>query len=385
MADRRDIDELNNETERLRADRERKTAIRRNDDDRMRRLRTANAVFDGNERHQGVVHRSAGALTGHRARLEWFRSQRANWDEKNFEFAAAGGALMVENSLWLASPFAIIAIDAFVLSYAGKEIAKGAAELVDAANAGWVSPFLPLTFSAAYLVVDILIGSAREKARENGDGDKNETALGWLAFLTLPVFVTITAVANSGILSSDPTRVIGTATMTMAIAGAAVGGLVALLTHGFSILLGSRIIQAGGFWFYKIKRFYLSVMIARETRLEARAIGNVGTSVRGYYAHYQTNRNINAGDADAPPPGPFSAEATRVVNEVFGDEIIEEPGGRDRNARPREPHRAEDPQPGEADQTGEQPGAADAQDADEAPDAPDLGGYDMDGEDEVRR
>jgi len=315
MASRYDAEALNAETDRI--IREREHEERETAEIYRRQM---------SDEDLSAVQTSARLLDGYDGKLEWSYACLRNWNERNRGFMNASAAGVAEQVLWLGALIGIAVIDTLVLSFAGREIAKGFAEYLRSSvgEVAWIVPISTFLFALSYLLVELCTGN-KTNIRSGAATDSRISSFAVLMWLVLPIFVVGFSLINSGVFSSDPTRV-GTATFNAGIFRAVGLGLIALVTHGFVLWFGGNIVTAFGYSLFKLKQFWIRHRINRLDRLSNQARTTVETRFRGFY----NSVNSENPNADGPPPkvGPFGSTTASVVNDVFDDDIIEVSQGR---------------------------------------------------------
>ncbi len=380
MPGRDETEELNRETERLRQEREQR--------DRDQAERDAAAELgqlrETNEGHLGTVRDSAQNLAALREERGYVLATIANWDERNHRYKNLDALAMAGHVMMSISPAGVVVTDTLLLSVAGRELLRAAAPFLEAVfgKAELVMPIAILLFAIGYLTIELCTGHELDPPT-----GRRRRAIGPLAIVmcvSLPLLVAAFSALNAGILTSNPTRPVGTGTFTAAIIRAVGLGAVALVVHGFILFFGARIVEGIGFDLYKLRQIQLRrrlVGIERRITVETR---NVEGGFRNFYNGFY-NGNGDGGQSGA---GPFGSNTRRVVNDVFDDSVIEEPPPR--HGRPAagpggaQPAEPDPPNPADGParhgrRNGTQPGPnADT-------DVPPRPIYDTDGEDEIRR
>jgi hypothetical protein len=202
----------------------------------------------------------------------------------------------------------------------------------------------------------------------------------WLA---LPILVVGFSLINAGLINVNPARPLGPATFSAAIIRAVGLGAVAIVAHGFILLFGGRILDGIGYDIYKLRQIQLRRRRDRCERRIAAETRRVEGGFRNFYNGFNNNDNGNESGGGA---GPFGATTRTVVNDVFDDDIIEDPRQQqdpDNTARSRRPD-------GHGRPTAEPMGTEERDHGDR--DVPPGTGavpprpfYDTDGEDQIRR
>ncbi len=371
MARRDRAARMNADTERIRRDRQAKQG-----------QKAAKREREKNGANLRDVQQRTQQLEEDREALELVEASEANWEERNDEYRNLGANAIARHLLWiLALSFAIF-IDIFLLGAVGPQLAK-TAETTFGARA-WVAPVGTILLSIAFVGIELCSGFGLKGKRRSFKG----TAIAVLVCLAMPLTVIGFSLINSGLLSTDPTKIIGPATRNALIFTTITGGVIALAAHGFVLIFGGRMMKGLGYGIYKIGQVPLR---RRRDRLETsvgKGTGDVESSFRNFYDAYR-NRENGGGATGEPTVVPFGARTRRVVNEVYEDEVIEDPPvqrrtkpnpGREPPAEP-EPEPAPNAGPESADQ---QQGTRDDNSSETDTDDPGVG-YDTDGEDEVRR
>jgi hypothetical protein len=331
MPTQNDANTLHRETDRLIAEREHQEQEQARRDTSAERARAAAAARSRRDATFAAVQENTSRIENHEEELVWCRAVLRNWNERHRELLNISAAEISAFMLLLASPLGVVTIDLLVLSYAGREVAKGAIELFKGSvAAAWIVPAAVIAFTFAYIVVELAIGASRDNTRLSREQRRRAAQLAILLWLALPTFIAIISLANSGVFSTDAARTIGRGTITVAIVRAAGFAMFALAAHGFILFFGPAIIDAIGYAVFKVRQMRVRRRIRDLERGTRVARSRVESGVRDYH------RSVTS-DADgrSASTGPFSTTTTRVVNETFGQEVIEPPPRRHRQQHER--------------------------------------------------
>lgn len=337
----RDAEELERETDRLIADREAEAAAaerRRQANERAEREATAR---QGRDNSLWIVQNRASNIAEIDELLAWWRAALRNWKERNRGFLDITATEVALFALLMASPFAVATLDYLMLSYVGREIAKGAVESfkgIGGNGIGWIVLTAVLLFTLGYVVVELVIGGARDNERLSRDMRRRAGQLAVMLWITLPLFIVIFSLFASGVFSADPAKTMGRATLTAAIFRAALFGVFAMAIHGYVLWFGSAVVNAYGYGLYRTRRMYIERRIVGLERRRRAAGGDLESSFRDFHGAVTDP----AGGAEAKV-GPFSATTTRVVNATFGTEVIETAGPQQQQQQRRRTGDATDP------------------------------------------
>ncbi len=318
-----DAELLERETDRFVAERQERTAAA--DRRREEETRTSSEAASKKSRDDSlwIVQSSASNIADFDEQLAWLRATLRNWNERNRKFLNITAADIALFLLLMASPFAVVMLDMLMLSYVGREIARGAIESVKSAGGsgiGWVVPAAVVIFTLGYVAVELVIGAARDNEQLTRELRRRSAQLAVMLWITLPLFIVIFSLISSGIFSADPAKTIGRATLTAAIVRAALFGMFALAVHGFILWYGSAVVNAYGYGFFKARQLNITRRTRDVERRRREAGDDLESSFRDF--HGAVTSEDGAGQAKV---GPFGATTTRVVNARFATEVIETP------------------------------------------------------------
>lgn len=384
-----DTERLRAQTDRLRQKRERK------DRDRARRkeYRKREHAQDDNESKLRAVQASTQQLEQDRDEHAWIDAKLENWNERNFKYQDLAGDAIARHIFWISCILGILVIDTLLLGAAGPQIAKTAKASFGAGN--WIVPAATVALSLSYIGLELCTGFNLDGKRR----DLKRTLFAVLVGLAMPLTVLGLSLLNSGLVSNESGKVVGTATFRAITFTSIIFTLIALAAHGAVLLFGRRMIRGIGYAVYKINQMRL---VRRRNLLErslARGPRSVEADFRAFYNgfHNSQNSNNNGNSENGSPAqnAPFGARTRRVVNEVFEDEVFEEPHERAQKARhdngradKNHSNEGQPPEHQEAkpsrDPADEQPTAENENNGQANPAAP-RGAYDWEGEDELRR
>lgn len=399
MPTRNDAQALDQETEQFIADRERREQEQARRDADAKGAQAQAAARENQDASFSVVQENSSRIESNEEELVWWRSVLRNWNERNREFMNISAPEIAGLMLWLATPLGVTTIDLLILSYVGREVAKGATEVFKGAAGGaWIVPLAVIAFTLAYIAVELAVGASRESTRLSSEQRRRAAQIALLLWLALPIFIVIFSLVNSGVFSTDAARTIGRGTLTAAFVRAIGFGMFALAAHGFILFFGPAIVNASGYAVFKSKQVRITRRIRDLERRIRAARGSVEHGVRDFHRAVSTGSD-SSGEVST---GPFSTTTTRVVNETFGQEVIEPPARPPQAARPAtRPSDGSAPAGTGTGQDGEDEGPAPRQTSQAAPGAaasargpafdgqandPEWPGtiYDMSDEDEVR-
>ncbi|MBK8464951.1 MAG: hypothetical protein IPL32_03895 [Chloracidobacterium sp.] len=376
MPGRDEADALNRETERLRKDRERREREQAERDQEA----SADLRRRTTEDNLETVRNSAHQLQTLRETRLYLVADIENWEERNHRYRNLDAWTIASHVMWSVSPISVVVTDTLLLSVAGRELLRSAAPFLAAmfGNAGAVIPIAIFLFAVGYITLELCTG--HELDAERGGRRRVIRPFSVVMCLALPVLVIGFSLINAGLISGNAARPIGSATFAAAIIRAAGLGAVAVVAHGFILFFGGRIVDGFGYDVYKGRQIQLRRRLDRCDR----QIAAETPRVEGGFTHLYNEFNNDNGENGSGGAGPFGATTRRVVNDVFDDDIIEEPAGRPRSADAdhTEPHA--DDAPGSQTQNAAGNGPAGSSDSDPGQTRPGTG-YDMDGEDEIRR
>lgn len=324
MPTQKDAEELERDTDRLVAERqERKAAADRRRQDEARTSSEAAAKKD-RDNSLWIVQSSASNIASFDEQLAWLRAVLRNWKERNHQFSNLTAANVALYILLMVYPFAAMTLDLLMLSYVGREIARGTIESLkgigENGGRGWSVPVTVVLFTVGYVIVELVLGAIREDDRVSQEWRRYAAQFALMAWVTLPLLIVIFALANSGMFSADPAKVMGRSTFIAAIGRAALFSALALLIHGIVLRFGSAVIDAYGFGFFKVRQFAIMRRIRGVERRRRQAGDDLESSFRDFHGAVTSN-----GGAAQAKIGPFGATTTSVVNARFDTEVIETP------------------------------------------------------------
>lgn len=387
MPSREEIDALFAENTRLAAERETTNRDRVAREQRVEQEIRRAAVNQANEANLSNVQYGAQQLTAWRNQWDWFSARRQNWRERNHQYKNLDAVAIAGNVAWAVSPIGLGVIDTLVLSVAAREVAKAALPLfgMKPGEGEWIIAYATVALASAWIFIEVCTGHKLNGERRSGAGRTTGLRPFSVAMAAaLPILVIGFSLVNSGIVTAG--KALGPSTLTAAVLRAGGLGLVAILTHGFALMMGGQIMNGTGYVLYKLHEIRLRRRIDRiEARINAETV-RVETSFRGFYNGVNRRDDDDNGEDGT---GPFGATTRGVVNDIFDDVIIEEPARRRGNdAAASRDHR---PAAG-ASSTGAIPGEWDREDSKDGPAETDHSvgtgpemNYNMDGEDEIRR
>lgn len=363
---------LRDETARLRAERER--------NERENRAREERAE---NEAHLNSVQMSVQTLAQARQERELTDARLENWEVRNPAFTSVAVSDIAGYGLWIGSAVGVAFMDNMLLGDAAREIAKGYTKALKSivGNGEWIILFAIIAFPIAYILMEIAVGYRFGIERKVGQISFLTGAFAVLAWLTLPIIIIGFSLSNSGLLSNDPDKIIGKATLWATIFRVGGSGLTAIVMHGFVLWNGARIAKAISYVVFKIRQILLRRKLNRLNRQIGLATTDVESGFRDYYDGFNNRQTqeTEAGETGIKA-GPFGARTRQVVNEVFDQEVIEEPSA---------PTQKDAPQPEAAHHTAAPDNSANRNPQNAANDGnPNTNQsnfvFDMNGEDEVR-
>ncbi len=320
----RDAEELDRETDRLVAERQAETEAAERGRQQQERTTRVNEAKKSRDDSLLVVQTSARNIAAFDEQLAWCRAALRNWNERNRGFLNVTATEVALFALLIVSPFAVVTLDMLMLSYVGREIARGAIEALKGAggnNIGGTVLVAVVLFTLGYVVVELVIGAARDNDQLGRELRRRSAQLAVMLWITLPLFIVIFSLVSSGIFSADSTKTIGRATLTAAIVRAALFGLFAMAIHGFILWFGSAIVNAYGYLFYKARQLHIARRMRGLERRRREAGGDLESSFRNFHGAVTTDRE------GAPVTvGPFGDMTARVTNTEFGTDVIETPG-----------------------------------------------------------
>ena len=208
----RDAEELDRETDRLIAEREAEAAAaerRRQVNERSEREAKAR---QGRDDSLWIVQNSASHIAEIDEQLAWWRAALRNWKERHRGFHNITATEVALLALLMLSPFAVATLDYLMLSYVGREIARGAVESfkgVGGSNIGWIVLIAVLLFTLGYVVVELVIGSGRDSDRLSGAMRRRAGQLAVMLWITMPLFIVIFSLFAAGVFSADPAKTMG--------------------------------------------------------------------------------------------------------------------------------------------------------------------------------
>ncbi len=332
MPSHTDAELLDRETDRLVAERQERAAAADRRSAEADRASRESATKKTRDDSLWTVQTSASNIAGFEEQLAWLRASLRNWNERNRKFLDVTAADIALFMLLMASPFAVVTLELLMLCYVGLGIATGAFESVKGVGgngAGWIVVVAVVLFTLGYVLVELVIGAARDNERLSREMRRRSAQLAVMLWITLPLFIATFSLVSSGMFSADPAKTMGRATFTAAIVRAALFGVFALAVHGFILWFGSAVINAYGYGFFKARQRNIMRQV-RNLEGQRRAAGDVlESSFRDF--HGVVTSEGGAGQAKV---GPFGATTTKVVNARFDTEVIETPGGQRRPPPP---------------------------------------------------
>lgn len=377
MPGRDDADKLNRETERLRNERERQEREKAKKDTEEK----ARLTRKTNQNNLEKVRKSAHRLDALRDTRIYLLAAIENWEERNHRFRNLDAWTIASHVIWSVSPVSVVATDTLLLSVSGRELLRSAAPFLEAmfGQAEAIVPIAIFLFAVGYISLELCTGHELD-----ADRAKRRRVIRTFAVvmsLALPVLVIGFSLINAGLISGSAARPIGSATFAAAIIRAAGLGAVAIVAHGFILLFGGQIVEGVGYDLYKVVQMTLRFRLNRCDR----QIAAETPRVEGGFTHFYSEFNNGNDENGSGGAGPFGATTRKVVNDVFDDDIIEEPAGSTRTAEPDNSgsHESAD-SPGQEDDAAGDGQTARSSEPDQGQARPGMG-YDMDGEDEVRR
>lgn len=323
MPSYKDAEELERETDQLIAEKkaQAEAAERRREEDA--RASQEGEAKKGRDDSLWGVQSSARSIAGLDEELAWWRAALRNWNERNRAFLNVTAAEVALFILLMASPFAVVTLDMLMLSYVGREIARGAIESfkgVGGSGIGWIVLAAVVLFTLGYVVVELIIGAARDNDKLAREMRRRSAQLALMLWITLPLFIVIFSLVSSGVFSADPTKTIGRATFTAAIVRAALFGIFAMAIHGFILWFGSAVINSYGYGLFKSRQIYINRRIRGLERRRRAAGGDLESSFRDFHGAVTAD-----GIGAQVKVGPFGATTARVTNAEFGTDVIETP------------------------------------------------------------
>lgn len=391
MPTREDAEKLRQDTERLRSARLERERLQAEEDKKAEKKERESLTRERNNLNLAQVHTTARRLDELNVRILWRRARLENWEERNIRFHDTGAWETVGHLAGVAGLAGCIVADTIILSTPSRLLSRGFRESMHLTTDGyaWTVPAAAFIFSVSYFAAEFCIGYQRTGIRRSAIGPIDDRAFAIIAWVTLPVLTFVYTLINTGLLSNDPFKLVGPASIAGGITASLALGAVALVVHGFVLYYSDAIALGFAFIYYKIGQLILRFMINRTVRQINRLAGQTEDGFRRFVDHYRSTNNGNGTD-----PGPFSGTATRVVNDLFGSEVIETPSKRGHNRGEQNNEggitaTGGGPEPGiersEHDDQDVQADRADAESRDDqaGPDGPGRG-FDWDGEDEVR-
>ena len=323
MPSRIDAELLERETDQIVADRQKQAAA----DDRRREEEARSTheatVKKNRDDSLSTVQSSASNIASFEEQLAWLRALLRNWNERNRKFMNVTAAEIALFMLMMVSPFAAVTLDLLMLSYVGREIARGAIESVKGVGGsgiGWIILAAVVVFTLGYVVVELVIGAARDNRKLGREQRRRAAQLAVMLWITLPLFIVIFSLISSGMFSADPAKTVGRSTLTAAVARAALFGLFALAVHGFILWFGSAIVNAYGYGVFKARQLNIRRRIRNLDGRSRLAGDELESGFRDFH-----DAVTSAGSTGPVNVGPFGATTTRVTNERFRAEVIETP------------------------------------------------------------
>ena len=322
MPTREDAENLRKETERIRNSRlereraeeeERRRTEQREQDDHVRRQDHTNL---------DDVHRSTRRLDELNGRLLWHRARLENWEERNVQFRDASAWNVVGHLAGVAGLAGCVVADTIILSTPSRLLSRGFRESVRSTigAADWTVPAVAFVFSVSYFAAEFFIGYQLGGTRRSAVGPVSDRAFAIIAWVTLPILTFAYTLINTGLLSNDPFRTVGPATVAGGITASLALGTVALIVHGFVLYYSDAIALGFAFIYYKVGQLIIRFRINRTVRRVSRLAAEAETGFRRFVDDFRAANNGNGRD-----PGPFSETATRVINDLYDSEVIEEP------------------------------------------------------------
>ncbi|HAB17536.1 MAG TPA: hypothetical protein DCE44_13925 [Verrucomicrobiales bacterium] len=318
-----DAELLERETDRLVAEREEQAA--ETDRRREEETRASGEATTKKNRDDSlwIVQSSASDIAGFDEQIGWLRAVLRNWNERNRKFMNVTATDIAFFILLMASPLAVVTLDMLMLSYVGREIARGAIESVKGVGGsgiGWIVLVAVVLFTLGYVVVELVIGAGRDNEHLSRELRRRSAQLSVMLWITLPLFIVIFSLISSGMFSADPAKTMGRASLTAAIARAALFGLFALAFHGFILWFGCAVVNAYGYGAFKARQVDITRRIRNLERRRRKASGDLESSFRDFHGAV-----TSAGSSSQGKVGPFGATTIRVTNATFATEVIEPP------------------------------------------------------------
>ncbi len=388
MPRREDTERLRKQTDRLREKREQKDRTRASRKEYWKREHEK----DNNEAKLRAVQWSTQKLEQDRVEYAWIATKLENWNERNFKYQDLASDAIARHIFWMFCILGILVIDTLLLGAAGPQIAKTAKASFGAGD--WIVPVATVGLSLAYIGIELCVGFNLDGKRR----DLKSTLFAVLVGLAMPLTVLGLSLLNSGLVSNESGKVVGTATLRAITFTSIIFTLIALAAHGSVLLFGKQMIRGIGYAVYKMNQMRL----ARRRNLLERSIARgprvVESDFRAFYNAFNnpqdSNNHRDSENGSAAANAPYGARTRRVVNEVFEDEIFEEPHERARKVRSDNGAAGEHQSNGEQsrehgedtrshDPMSEQSNAENENNSQANRTAP--GAYDWDGEDELRR
>lgn len=389
MPRREDAERLREQTDRLRQTREQKAwdRARRKDD------RTRAHAEDDNESKLRAVEATTQKLEQDRDEYAWIDAKLENWNERNFKYQDLAGDAIARHIFWMCCILGILVIDTLLLGAAGPQIAKTAKASFGAGN--WIVPAATVALSLSYIGLELCAGFNLNGKRRDLKG----TSFAVLVGLAMPLTVLGLSLLNSGLISNQSGKVVGAATFRAITFTSIIFTLIALAAHGGVLIFGKQMVKGVGYAVYKLNQMRL---VRRRNLLErsiAQGPDAVVSDFRAFYNAFNNGQNGNnnrgSENGSAAASAPYGARMRGVVNEVFEDEIFEEPhkrqqkdnndygaSSKDQSKENQTREHREDTRPSEpvAEESN-----AEKENNSQANPAAQQDAYDWDGEDELRR
>jgi hypothetical protein len=326
MPTREDAAKLQQETERLRTtrlERERRESEEKGRSDKQEK---EDEVREQNSVNLESVQTSTRKLDDLNVRQLWLRTKLENWDERNTQFRDLGTGTVVGHLAMVGGLAGCVIADTIILSTPSRLISRGFRESLHSTlgNADWIVPAIAFVFASAYFAAEFAIGYQLTGERREQIGPISDRAFAYIAWLTLPLLTFAYTLINSGVLSNDPFRVVGPGALVGGITSSVALGTAALVVHGFVLYFSGAIALGLAYICYKIRQLILRFQINRTLRQISRVAVDAETGFRRFVNYFRANNNGNG-------PGPFPETTTRVINDLYGSEVIEEPNRRHRN------------------------------------------------------
>ena len=383
-----DTERLRAQTDRLRQKRERK------DRDRARRkeYRKREHAQDENESKLRAVQASTQQLEQDRDEHAWIDAKLENWNERNIKYQNLAGDAIARHIFWICCILAILVIDTLLLGAAGPQIAKTAKASFGAGN--WIVPAATVALSLSYIGLELCTGFNLDGKRRDLKG----TSFAILVALAMPLTVLGLSLLNSGLISNQSGKVVGAATFRAITFTSIIFTVIALAAHGAVLIFGKQMVKGVGYAVYKLNQ----IRLARRRNLLERSIAQgpdaVVSDFRAFYNAFNNGQNGNnnrgSENGSAAANAPYGARMRGVVNEVFEDEIFEEPHKRqqkdnnDYGASSKDQSKENQTREHREDTRRSEPVAEESnaeKENSQANPAAQQDAYDWDGEDELRR